>query len=69
MDSNGFKWLQMAANDSKWLQMTPDGAKRENFSQNLAKMLSANQIARIFKFEYLQNRLTIWDDFLYDMMP
>ena len=30
------------------------------------KMLSANQIARFFKFEYLQNRLTVRDDFWYD---
>ncbi len=28
--------------------------------------LSANQIARFFNFEYLKNRLTVWDVFLYD---
>ena len=27
------------------------------------KMLSANQIARFFKFEYLQNLFTVFDDF------
>ena len=30
------------------------------------KMLSANQNARFFKFEYLQKRFTVFDDFLYD---
>ena len=31
-------------------------------------LLSANQIARFFKFEYLKNGLTVWDNFLYNVV-